>query len=200
MRTQPQNVADLRQELKRKSFHLLGLIYPLALYWVGLTNFRIILIALWAVAALLEIARFSFPHFNGFILDYFGDLLREKERNRPTGFFWMISGALFSAFILDEPMLIAATLFYVVFGDLAASLFGKWVGGPRWFRSEKRLSGTFACFLICFCFGFFLLDGNCSWHVILGSALAATVAEMGVPPLDDNFTIPIATALVFFFR
>lgn len=190
---------DLRQELKRKSFHLLGLVYPLTLHWIGLTDFRVLLIVFWVVVALMEFTRLSVSSFNGFVFEYFGDLFREKERNRPMGVFWMLSGVLFVTFLLDQPALITTTLLYVVFGDMAASLVGKWVGGPKWFRSEKRLSGSLACFAVCVCVGFFLMSPNYSWYLIIGGALAATVAETGVLKLDDNFAIPLAATMIFRF-
>lgn len=192
-----QNNDDLRQELKRKSFHLLGLIYPVTLYWIGLTDFRILLIVFWVVIALMEIARLCLPAFNGFTFEHFGDLFRENERSRPTGIFWMLSGALFSAFMLDTPALVATVLFYVVFGDLTASLVGKWLGGSRWFKSEKRLSGSFACFLICVVVGFLLLRAEYGRHLILFGALVATLIEAGFIPLNDNFSIPVISSIVF---
>ena len=194
-----QNNTDIHQELKRKSFHLLGLIYPLTLRWVGLTEFRILLIVFWVAVALMEIARLSTPAFNGFVFEHFGDLFREKERSRQTGVFWMMSGALFSAFMLDTPALVATVLLYVVFGDLTASLVGKWLGGPRWFKSEKRLSGSFACFLVCVAVGFLLLRSEYAWHLILLGALVATLAEAEFIHLDDNFSIPVASTILFWF-
>ena len=194
-----QNTGSFRSELKRKSIHLLGLAYPLALFWLGLQDFRILLIVFWIVISFIEIVRLSHASFNNWIYEYFGYLLREKEKNRPCGVFWMLSGILFSAFMLDQPMLIATLLLYVVLGDLLASLIGKWCGGPKWFRSEKRLSGSLACFLGCVIIGVLSLRPVYSWHLILLGALVATAAEVGSLSLDDNFSIPVASTILFWF-
>lgn len=188
---------DLCQELKRKSFHLLGLVYPLTLHWIGLTDFRILLIVFWVVVALMEFTRLSVSSSNGFVFEHFGDLFREKERNRPMGVFWMLSGVLFVTFLLDQPALITTTLLYVVFGDMAASLVGKWVGGPKWFRSEKRLSGSLACFVACIGIGYLILRAD-NLYLVFGGALIATLAEIGIAKLDDNFTVPLFSALFMF--
>lgn len=191
------NTEIFRSELKRKSIHLLGLAYPLALFWLGLQDFRILLIVFWVVISFIEVVRLSHASFNNWIYEYFGDLLREKEKNRPSGIFWMLSGILFSAFTLDQPLLITTLLLYVVLGDLLASLVGKWWGGPKWFRSEKRLSGSLACFVGCAIVGALLLRPIYSWHLILLGALVATASEVGSLSLDDNFSIPVASAILF---
>ena len=187
---------NFRQELKRKSFHLLGLVYPLTLHWIGLTDFRILLIVFWVVVVVFEGIRLRASPINDGLFEYFGFLFRDEERTRISGVFWMISGVLFATFALRQPILITAVLLYVVFGDLGASLVGKWARGPSWFGSTKRLSGSAACFVICVAIGMFLLRPEYSWTLILIGASAATAAE-GIQPINDNFSIPVAASLVF---
>lgn len=195
MMNAPQINNDLRQELKRKSFHLLGLIYPLTLYWVGLTDFRILLIVFWIVATLFEVARLSHASFNDWMFEYFGDLFREKEKAQPSGVFWMLTGMLWIAFVVRTDAWIFVISLYVVFGDAAASLFGRWIGGPTWWRSKKTLAGSSACFVVCLSVGFLLLKHEV-WYLMILGAILATVGEAEVLPINDNFSIPLFASLV----
>jgi dolichol kinase len=91
----------------------------------------------------------------------------------------------------------ATALLYLVLGDGVASLAGKGLKGPRWFRSDKRISGSVACFLMCAAAGAALLRPDMGWGLILAGAAAATLIEMGPVPLNDNLVIPAGSALVW---
>ena len=145
----------------------------------------------------MEWARIRFSAFNQLFLSLLGGLIREEERTKLSGVFWMVAGVLTIAILIKSPPLSIAILLYLLLGDTAAGLGGKWLKGPHWGQSPKRVSGSLSCFIVCFFIGFFLLRPGYNGTSIFIGALVATGAEYGMFRMNDNFLIPALSSLFF---
>ena len=181
-------------EIKRKSFHLLILLY-IAAYW--LLPYKLVMTAMGVLLALVlagEVLRLKSPAFNDFILKLLGGVHREGEKDKVSGLPWTLSGSYATMLVFHDKKIVIACLLFLTFGDTAAALFGKSFGRHK-IAFEKTLEGTFACFVVCFLIGLAFFD----FKVAVLAALAMSVIELIPWPLNDNFWIPFLTASVITF-
>lgn len=186
----------------RVSFHVLGGLFVATLMWLFTGQGTVKIGLAFAVLALvLEIARYSLPHFRQSFQDAFGILMKQKERHGLTGFTWVVAGSLLVAFFVRERE--AATLAYLAwaFGDASAVVFGTLISSPKITPDGKKtLAGTLIGLGMVLLIGLIFL---LKWHSPnLGLHLAAllgvffvTETFSGLLGLDDNLTIPVAVAL-----
>lgn len=186
----------MKAELKRKLFHLTGAAYAAGFLVLPRDIYIAVLTGLLVLEAVFEWARLARPELNRWFLARAGTLVREKEHRKIAGVLWMTLGVLLTALLAEPPRVAVAAVLYLIFGDGIASLAGKSLGGPRWPSSEKRLSGSFACFAVCLAVGAVTLRPEFTWGGVIVGALAATVLERGVVPWDDNAVIPPGSAAV----
>jgi dolichol kinase len=181
-------------EIRRKSFHLLILVYIFA-YWAF--PFKPVMTAMGVLLAVVitgEILRLKFRGFNEFILKFLGGVHRPDEEGKVSGLPWTLSGSYATMLCFHDRKIVIASLLFLAFGDTAAALFGKSFGKHK-IAFEKTLEGTLACFAVCFVIGLLFFDIKIA---ILG-ALAMSVIELVPWPLNDNFWIPFLTAMVITF-
>ncbi|MDI6757623.1 MAG: hypothetical protein QME32_06345 [Endomicrobiia bacterium] len=181
------------EEIKRKLFHLLTLIYVVG-YWflprdiavggMGVTIF---------VALLIEAVRLNHKKINGLILLL--GIHRKSEEQHLSGLLWTLSGAFFTMYVFESPAnplvmrsIVLAALLYAALGDTAAALVGRLVGRTK--IGSKSLEGSLACLVTNLIVGYFLLP----WPVFLWGAVFSTFFELIKWPLNDNFWIPILSA------
>lgn len=187
--------ARMWREIKRKFFHLSALIYVVGIIYLPRRTYLCILAAAFVLVLVVEVARLKRPALNEWFQLRFGGLFRERERDRLSGVSWMLAGVL-TTVAMAEPLPIAvAAILYLVLGDAVASLVGIRLGGPHWPGSDKRISGSLACFAVCLVIGAVILREPYGWAAVLVGALAATIFERGVVPVNDNFLIPTGSAL-----
>lgn len=184
-------------EIKRKLFHLIGFIYVAGILWIPRPTFLLLVGLLLGADTLAEILRLRSARVASLMSRYFGGLFRSSEENKFTGIFWMLLGVFTTAALVPSNRLAATIFLYVIFGDGVASLAGKGFKGPHWPNSDKRLSGSLACLLMCLLVGTLMLRPLYGWSGVVGGALAATALEFGVIPLNDNFTIPAGSSVAF---
>jgi len=185
-----------RKEIKRKIFHLGAFVYVAGLFFIPLETYIGVLGIALVLVAVLEYLRTHVGFFRDLSFRWFGEIFRDEERGRLSGVFWMILG-VFSTVILIKPVPVAfSVLLYLILGDTAASLVGMGFGGPRWPRSKKTISGSLACFVVCLAVGAVLLRQTYGWTGIFLGALAASISEFGFFGLNDNFFMPLVSAMV----
>jgi dolichol kinase len=182
-------------EIKRKIFHMTAMIYVVGIIYLPRRTYLLILAAVLAMAALVELARLRRPSVNDWLMRRFAGLVREQERRRPSGITWMLAGVTATVALVEPARLAVTALLYLVLGDAVASLIGIRLGGPKWPGSGKRLSGSLACLLVCLVIGATLLPPEYGWHGVFIGAVVATAVEWGLVPVDDNFSIPIASSI-----
>ncbi len=189
-----------KDEIKRKTFHILTLIY-VAAYWFLPRS-----IVLWglAIAILIVLAgefiRARNEKFNVFILKVLGGVHRESETHKISGLPWTLFGAFLVILLFGEKnIFVLASFFYLAFGDACAALFGKAYGKHKIYAG-KSWEGTIACFAICFVIGLILFGsagiagfGTVVLFSFLGAVMAAFIET--IPwPLNDNLWMQVLNA------
>lgn len=185
----------MERELKRKLFHLTGLVYVAGFLLLPRPAYIGILAVALIVEVVFESLRLTRPSLNQWFLSKTGALVRDKEQAKVMGVLWMTLGVLLTAVLAGPPSVAVAAVSYLIFGDGIASLAGKTFGGPRWSSSQKRISGSLACFIACLFVGAIALRPEYDWGGVFVGALAATVLERGVGSLDDNVAVPAGSAV-----
>jgi dolichol kinase len=172
----------------RKGWHLLGLVFP-ASYYFGLLPKRktlAIVGAIFAVAVVLEILRFSHRGAARVFAAVFGRLMRAEEHRRINATIPLLAST-FATILIFPKVIACVALFCLALGDVAAELVGSAWGRVR-LRPGKTLEGTLACFGTCFVVALPFLD----WRLALAAAFAAATAELLSRSWTDNLTVPIA--------
>jgi dolichol kinase len=178
-----------KDEIKRKSFHLLSLFYIFG-YWYLPKNIVILGLAVaMTIVILLEYIRFKFPKVNDFFKNNFKGFYRSEEAEKISGVVWTLSGAFIAIVLFPNKSMVFASLLYLAVGDVAAALVGRTIGRHKIFTS-KSLEGSFACFSICFIIGLLLF--NIQFALI--GAIVATLIEAIPWKLNDNFWMQIINA------
>jgi phytol kinase len=123
--------------------------------------------------------------------------------------FYAISYTILALCFSSKPYIIAAGILPLAYGDAAASLVGVKYGKKQ-FRifARKSLEGSVAMFLITFASlgtgllffsQFYSLPFTASIVAALAVTIAATLIEALTPKGFDNITVPLISALLFFF-
>ncbi len=177
------------EEVKRKSFHLLTLIYIFAYAFFPRTDI------LWGMGILIfcvivmESIRLRLPSFNKWLLKFLGGVHRDSETNGISGLPWTLSGSFFTMLLFPDKSIVISSLLYLALGDASAALVGKRMGKRKIFW-DKTLEGSLACFLVCFMIGLYFFK----LPIALSGALAAAIIELFPWALNDNFWMPIISA------
>ncbi|MDD3535511.1 MAG: phosphatidate cytidylyltransferase [Candidatus Cloacimonetes bacterium] len=184
-----------QSETLRKTVHLSSLIIPLSYRYIfGFDNrrfvFAVLLVSL-VISLLIEFNRFWQLSFRKTFNRIFGRILRKHELKNFTGATYLLFASLICVAFF-EPLTASAAIAFLSIGDTFAAIIGINYGKRKFLRNNKSLEGSLACFVSCLIFGLFWLREP--WTAIIG-ALAATAAELGNIPLDDNIKIPLAAAL-----
>lgn len=124
----------------------------------------------------------------------FGKILRKHEKDRVTGAIWLTAASIIS-FSVFEYEIAVLSFFFVIFGDMFASLFGIAFGKKKLFRSKSWV-GFFAGLVANLACGFFLMRGQPLVYIPM--ALTASFVEVLTSKLDDNFTVPLFAGFVGF--
>lgn len=179
------------RELRRKSIHLLGLVFPI-LYVFTTRHTAIIAVgSLLAIALGVELLKAFLPAFRVIFVRVFSPMLRSQERRGGlTGATYYLIGSFLCVLLFDKTLAIVC-LCFLTLGDLFAALVGKQWGRIKLF-ARKSLEGSLACFIVCTAIA--LLMG---FHpiVAIAGALVATLIELLPTGVNDNVTIPLISGL-----
>lgn len=182
-------------ETLRKSVHLSSLVIPFSYrYILGFENRRLtfsLLLAALVISMVMEFHRFWQKSFRKTFHRIFGRILRKHELKDFTGATYLLFASMLCVAFF-EPIIASAAIAFLSIGDTFAALIGMNFGRRKFLGSHKSLEGSLACFVSCLIFGLLWL-GN-PWQALIG-ALAATIAELGKIPLDDNIKIPLISAI-----
>ncbi len=178
-----------KDEVKRKGFHMLSLIYVFG-YWFLPKNIVIwgLAIAI-AIVAILEILRFNAPWFNIFFVKRFKGFYRKEEARKVSGLIGTLSGALITILIFPNKYMVFASFLYLAFGDSIAALVGRTIGKHKSIAG-KSIEGSVACLIACFIAGLFIFN----WKFALAGAFIATIVEAVPWKINDNFWMQIVNA------
>ena len=182
-------------EIKRKLFHLLTLIY-IILYWVTPVGFVLIGLGVTIVFVLVfEIVRLKHTRFNYWLLSFLGGVHRGDETDKMSGLAFTLAGSFFTILLFfGDKNIVMASFMYLAFGDTSAALVGKAFGKHKITR-VKTWEGSMACFIVCLISGLFFLK----WPVAVIGAFVATLIELIPWPINDNFWMPLVASGTLIF-
>lgn len=182
-----------KDELKRKGFHLISLVYVFG-YWYLPKEIVIggLAIAI-LIVILLELLRFKVPKCNEFFCNNFKGFYRPEEATKVSGLIGTLSGALIAILVFDlffhQKEMVFASFLYLAFGDSIAALVGRTIGKHK-LITGKSIEGSIACLLACFIAGLFIFN----WKFALAGAVIATIVEAIPWKINDNFWMQIINA------
>lgn len=194
----------MKQELYRKSLHLLLILIPIAYYELGKWQSMLIFAPATIFVVSLDYLRRHDPKIQMFFIKLFGPVLREHELvgDKLCGASWVGLATCINFLIFKEQIAITGFTILVI-SDLAAALVGKSVVSRPFF--EKSLAGSTAFFvsglIILFVCG--AIFGARTWFYLFGlfALFCVTIIEArpSLIKIDDNFTIPIVFSVVMTF-
>lgn len=183
-------------EIARKTYRMLGLIFPIIyfIYTKKVTLF-ILVIGL-AIFALYDILKIMIPSLSKFYFKYLKWISKKKEKRGLTGTTYLLISFLLTVFLFEKNIAIAAMTFSVM-GDAASSLIGKKFGKNK-LIGKRTFEGSVAFFIASLIAGLiFLYFGlEITYGIMFIGILAATIAELLPIQIDDNLTISIVSGLV----
>ena len=181
-------------EYQRKAIHLFNLIIPFS-YWFIIPDqnkFKIIIITFTALFILADYFRTKSKLIKKLFIIFFDKMLREHElKGRFTGATWVMISA--SVTILVFPKYIAIiSLIFMSIGDTFAALIGRKFGKLKIYDKsfEGFLGGLIACLVAAYYYD------PLPFYISGVGALTAMLFETLPLPLDDNFRIPIGSAII----
>ena len=142
----------------------------------------------------LELARRRFPKLNDWFLARFSVLLKQSESRNVLGSTYMMASSLIVFLFFEKEVAILALL-YIAVGDPLAGTLGKRFGRIK--IGSKSLEGTLAFAVGAGAVGCGMIAGGLDvpyWVALSGAGLGALV-ELFPSPLDDNLTVPPASAV-----
>lgn len=193
------------KKIGRNLYHLVvGGLFPLGYYFASRppeeskTGTIIFITVLLILSIVFEVERFRRPGFNKWLFEHLGSFVKSEERFKLTGTAYYVLSSLITISLFSRDIAISALTFLAIGDVVAASVGGRW---GRLKIGKKTLEGTLAFFASAFLSGLFLLYianlNSLTVHAILWGAMTAAIVELiPIPYLDDNLTIPIATAFV----
>ena len=194
-----QNEISYLSEFKRKIFHFLIILFPIAYLNFSKKEFLTILFPIAIIFIFLDYQR----HHTGFLRKIthgvFSNILRNHEHNELSG----VSYTLISACIVFSfcPKMTAINAFTILaISDSIASLIGRKIKSNSFF--EKSIAGTSAfaisAILIIIFYGIYF---NQKFHYYIFGFIGVFVATMiearpSLLKLNDNLTIPLSYSIV----
>jgi dolichol kinase len=176
-------------EVKRKFVHLTSLWIPLAIWHLPQRTAGIVLGLVLAGSLGLDLLRHYVPkETRGW--RHLVVLFRPKEQGNLSGSSFLLLAALLLVLFFSRETA-ALSLVYIVVGDVAGALVGRRFGRHPLF--DKTWEGSLAFFLACVVISP-LVPGLPFWVKLCAAALAAFV-ELLPLKLDDNLSVPLATAV-----
>lgn len=180
----------------RRLWHLAGgLFFPILAIFVPGDTLPITLGVVTALFVILEAARFVFPGINNWLILHLGAMLKSQEHFQPTGSTSLLIASLV-VFSLFEKDIAITSLLFVAIGDLAASIIGDKYGRQA-VINHKTMEGSLACLISCLAIGMVIsrFSPVMTISMAIYGAAWATLIEMLPLPMDDNFSMPVFSAL-----
>lgn len=188
---------DHKRELLRKALHLLALIIPAIIFFLGTLPALLILGPSAAVFLCLDYLRARSARVGRWIEAYFGSLMRTEEKSLPgqkpviNGSTWVLVTAVL-LLLLFPAYIAAAALTLFLLGDAVAAMVGSRYGRIYWGKSRKTVEGSLA-FLAAALLVVLLFPGIKFWPGAAAS-VCACLAELPSGPLNDNLRVPLVAA------
>ncbi len=201
LRTYEVHVPALRPtNYLRNVFHVAGGLTAVALVEFVLAPDTMLWVALafctyaWSMEALRRLV----PSFNDHVMKYYAKVAHPHEWHRVNSSTWFTTALLLLA-LTGRPLLCAIACAVLGLADPAAALIGRRFGRTR-LVNGRSFEGSTAFFVVAFSAALAIMVGlhDLPWAAAaIASAVAALTAalvELFSRRIDDNLTIPLATA------
>jgi dolichol kinase len=187
-------------ELKRKLFHCIGLVFPLAYCFMD----KISMVTMLFLAAVMVLYIDSIRHNNiqlqNIIKKFFHSIIREHEKSGThnlSGISYFVSGLFLSCLLFPKSVAITSWAVLIVADSLAA-LTGKAIGKP--YVGDKSIEGSIAFLVSTIMISIMMLgftDYAATFISIVITSIIVTYVELYADRIgiNDNFTIPISFGL-----
>lgn len=187
--------------LQRKLYHFLMGMGCFALYAFVLTRSQ----ALWTLFTVggtfvaLDLMRLNSPKMNALALKIFGRVMRREELKSVTGNSFYIFGLITIVFFFPRPIVLLSIAFLAI-GDPIAAVVGTLYGRIK-LVGKKSLEGALANFVASWLAAYLIaalvlgLPMGSVLAVAWVGAICSVAAELLPLPIDDNFTIPVFSAI-----
>jgi dolichol kinase len=195
---------DYEYEVRRKGFHLIGLVIPLGyLIFPNTGQAKAVILGAMIFAVAIDAFRLSEPSLRHFLNSLIGAIMRPHEKSDLLGSTCLLVSSTMTVLIFPKGIA-ASALCLLIGGDTAAALVGKRFGRVRLF-GRKTLEGTLA-FIgagLVLDAGVILLlamtgssdPASLTWATAAVGAVVGAVVEAVPFPIDDNFAIPIISGV-----
>jgi len=179
--------------LSRKIWHVSGVMgLWLVYYWFGLEKARMIFLVLLTLTAVVELMRRQSVSINKMVLKVMLPLMRKNEIKGIAGVTPLLAAV--NILTLFPSWIVSLSMLFLAFADPIASLVGVLFGRTK-LIARKSLEGSAAAFMVCSLITF--LTHIQSWSDVFIFGFIGAVAELlPIGSLDDNFTMPLLTALL----
>ncbi len=192
----------LLQEIKRKLFHLFGLVFPILYYFINKPLIIIILLVIALLVLYIDNIRHTNIQLQTIIENFFNSIMRDQERSGTlnlSGISYFISGLLLSAIFFNKKITIVAWLVLII-SDSSAALVGKMIGKP--YIGAKSIEGSIAFLVTSIMisittFGFLEFPATLSAIVITSAIVTWIELNSDRVEINDNLSIPISYGLFF---
>ena len=181
-------------EYQRKAIHLFNLIIPFG-YWFLIPDqnqFKIIIITFTTLFILADFFRTKSKLIKKLFKTFFDKMLREHElKGQFTGATWVMISASVTILFFSKNIAIISLIFMSI-GDTFAALIGKKYGKLKIY--DKSLEGFLGGLIVCLVAAYYY--DPLPFYISGVGALTAMLFETLPLPLDDNFRIPIGSAII----
>ena len=193
----------LNFEIRRKTFHLCSIIFPILYLFLSKFTMSLFLLLLACFTLYVDIYRHYDGNIKWLINKFFAKLLRPEEKKSClsiTGSFYMAFGFLISCVFFSKSLAITSWLILII-SDCCASIIGVHYGHPL--PNGKSYIGSLAFFVsavLISILSYFLIGYSTNFLIIIISSFLTTLVEFFSKQInvDDNLAIPIIYATATF--
>ncbi|MBM4316586.1 MAG: hypothetical protein FJ116_03785 [Deltaproteobacteria bacterium] len=187
---------------ERKFYHfMMGMVcFSLYAFLVEKTTALLLLALIGGPLVVLDFLRLKSPEMNDVALRLFGKIMRREELKSVSGNSFFVIGLFTVVAIFPKPIVLLSVI-YLAIGDPVAAVVGSLYGrhklvGKKSLEGALANLGSTAIATLLMGTGYF---GMPLEKAILFGVMGGTVsvvAELLPAPIDDNFTIPVASSLL----
>jgi dolichol kinase len=157
-------------------------------------------IGMFAAAWTMELTRRFSESINELLMSFFGPIAHAHERYKVNSATWYVTALLLLSFT-GQPVVCAAAVLALGFGDPAAALVGRKFGTIE-LVYNRTLEGTLTFVAVAFgtifaALAVFHAPMSLTGQLLVAGlgGIAGALAELFSHRIDDNFAIPIATGI-----
>ncbi len=192
-----------KDEVLRKLIHLCSLSIPIVYIYLTQVEMAMVVVPMFLIALFVDVGSHYFTPINRLLNTFFGNMLREHEKDSDK---FLLNGATYVlmsavACVLLLPKIIAITAFSIlIISDICSALIGRRFGKTR-FLDKSLVGFTAFCISAAATVAVIGLCGNgpAEFYLlgIVGGVFAGIVESASVTlRMDDNASIPLAVSII----